>query len=74
MKLSEETYKTQLGMLRMALNMDEYCMVLELKGAKFYKDPKECEYLKDVLLRCIWGRIEPKGWGCNLTGPLYASG
>jgi hypothetical protein len=49
MKLSEEeTYKTQLGMLRMAFNMDEYCMVLELKGAKFYKDPKECDYLKDV--------------------------
>lgn len=30
-----ETYTTQLGMLRMALNMDEYWMVLELNGAKF---------------------------------------
>jgi hypothetical protein len=50
MKLSdEEMFKTQLGMLSMALNMDEYCKVLELNGAEFHRDPKDCDYLKDVL-------------------------
>jgi hypothetical protein len=37
----------ELGMLAMALDMDEYCKVLEMNGATFYEDPKECEYLKD---------------------------
>jgi hypothetical protein len=32
--------------LRMAIAMEERCTVLEKLGAKFYKDPKECEGLK----------------------------
>lgn len=60
-KLSEEEmFKTQLGMLSMALNMDEYCKVLELYGAEFYKDHKDCDYLT-CASRCIWGRSEING-------------
>lgn len=50
MKLdADELWKTQLGMLPMALNMDEYCKVLELNGARFYEDPKDCGYLADLV-------------------------
>lgn len=49
LKLADrERVSTQLGMLRMAMNMDEYCKVLEENGAVFYEDPKDCEYLNDV--------------------------
>jgi hypothetical protein len=36
-------------MLGMVLNMEGYCKVLELNGAKFYGDPKDCDYLGDVI-------------------------
>jgi hypothetical protein len=34
--------------LRMAITMEERCIVLERLGAKFYKEPKECPGLKGV--------------------------
>ena len=34
--------------LRMVITMEELCAILEKLGAKFYKDPKECEGLKGV--------------------------
>lgn len=34
------------GILRMAITMEERCVLLEKLGATFYDDPKECEGLK----------------------------
>lgn len=36
------------AILRMAVTMEERCVLLEKMGAKFYADPKECEGLKDA--------------------------
>jgi hypothetical protein len=44
-----EYYLSRVGMLAMALDMDEYCKVLETIGATFYEDPKDCDYLKDLV-------------------------
>lgn len=40
---------SRVGLLAMALDMDEHCKVLEEIGATFYEDPKACEYLRDVV-------------------------
>lgn len=42
-----EFFRCKLGMLKMALDMKEYCKVLEMNGATFYENPQDCEYLKD---------------------------
>lgn len=44
-----EFSKSQTGLLAMALDMDEYCKVLERIGATFYENAKDCEYLKDIV-------------------------
>lgn len=50
LKLTEqERLYSKMGMLANALNMEEYCKVLEMNGATFYEDPKDCEYLRDVI-------------------------
>ena len=33
----------------MAVDVEEYCKVLEVNGAIFCRDLKDCEYLKDVV-------------------------
>lgn len=60
-----ELWESKVGMLGMAVDMAEYCGVLEMCGAVFFEDAEECEDLRDRVLGEIEGGEVKEGSLCK---------